>query len=87
MSSTYLSMTASWGPRSPPRSDINIRNRRGPRTVPWGTPERTLAQAEVPVLTLTAWSLSRGKEPIHLPRGPEIPNFLSLRSSRPWSTL
>ena len=53
------------------------RNRRGPRTVPWGTPERTGAGEDAAPSTRTVWVLFDKKERIHRWRGSPMPSAVS----------
>ena len=48
------------------KSLINIRNRRGPRTVPCGTPLTTGALSGTAPLKMTCWLLSDKKDSIYL---------------------
>ena len=48
------------------KSLINSRNKRGPRTVPCGTPLTTGALSETAPSTMTCWLLSDKKDSIHL---------------------
>ena len=66
---------------------IWIRKNSGPRTVPWGTPDRTLLGLEMqPSTTTNCWRFFR-KEVIQSRRGPWIPALLIFERRRLWSTL
>ena len=58
-------------------------NNKGPRTVPWGTPDKTGAQSDFTPFTTTRCCLKQRKESIHFNVLPPIPylNNLLLRSS------
>ena len=58
-------------------------NNEGPRTVPWGTPDKTGAQSDFTPFTTTRCCLKQRKESIHFNVLPPIPqlNNLLLRSS------
>ena len=55
------------------RSFMWIKNSKGPRTVPWGTPDKTLAGLEYFPSTSTDCDLVFKKEAVHFHRGPCMP--------------
>ena len=48
-------------------------NNKGPRMVPWGTPDKTGAQSDFTPFTTTRWCLQQRKESIHFNVLPPIP--------------
>ena len=48
-------------------------NDKGPRTVPWGTPDKTGAQSDFTPFTTTRWCLKQRKVSIHFNVLPPIP--------------
>ena len=57
--------------------NVDIRNSRGPRTVPCGTPEFTVIDDDLEPLIITVCSLPIRKSWIHWCKGPEMPKNLS----------
>ena len=52
-------------------------------TVPWGTPDKTLAGSEKEPLSKTSWVRLSRKEEVHDKRGPVMPMF-SIFDKRIW---
>ena len=61
-----------------------MRNRRGPRTLPCGTPLRTLEVPDAVFPTVTYWLRLIKKFLIHFKSFPLIPHFLSFLKSIRW---
>ena len=68
-------------------SFMRIRNKRGPSTLPCGTPLVTLDEDDLVLLTMTCWVLWDRKDWIHLPSFPVTPAAFSFLRSIPLSTL
>ena len=68
-------------------SFMYVRNRRGPRTVPWGTPERTGAGEDLAPSTSTVCMRLERNDRIHRRSDPPMPNEESLLNKISWSTL
>ena len=69
------------------RSLINMRNRTGPRTLPWGTPNNTLSQSDSLPLTLTLCFLLVSHSLIYQPTLPSIPCAVTFFNSLSVGTL
>ena len=66
-------------------SEIIIKNRRGPKTVPCGTPLNTGWSSLIPQGNRTKWDLSVRKWNNQIPLFPVIPTALSLCKRMLWS--
>ena len=64
-------------------SPISTRNKMGPKTDPWGTPDFTGAGSDGTPSTSTVCFRFVKKERIHFPTRPLIPRFSSLRKVTP----
>ena len=68
-------------------SPINIRNRRGPITEPWGTPDKTGLGEDLTPLTTTVWDRLLRKLCSHWPSCPPMPMASSFFRVIPRSSL
>ena len=66
---------------------MNTTNKRGPRTVPWGTSELTMTSSDLIPSRTTRWVRLVTKHVSQSRMGPWTPKFLSLRSKRWCGTL
>ena len=68
-------------------SFMYMRKRQGPKTEPWGTPERTGQESECSPSRTTLWDLFDKNDWIHVTTPPFMPSRRSFSKSLWWSTL